>query len=165
MADTSNSAPVESMSVGRIFKNLTAGQVWGLTGTVLGILSAAFGLGYQASHYLSEVQSGRNSSLEQQHLDLATRERFFALYVRYLLAKSAAEKDGTEENKKTLAANKTGFRDFIQDLVKRNESARNGIDTRGLFLVKGATDDASVRFADGSLWPVPREIGLAAAGQ
>jgi hypothetical protein len=58
------------------------------------------------------------------------------------------------------------YRAHVMQMVTRGEEASDEIDLRGASLGKSGTDDVSVKFGyDGSVWPLPKELGLAAAAR
>ena len=93
---------------------------------------------------------------------LQTKERFLALYLRYLIARENLQAERNEENQREIDEALRAYRRYVLKLHGRDEEARDEIDLRGVVLGKGGGKDVTVKFGyDGSVWALPRELGLA----
>jgi hypothetical protein len=99
----------------------------------------------------------------KQFRAIQTKERFLALYLRYLIAKSALASEDSEENREAVQVAGDNLSTYITKLLARGDEASEEIDLRGLFLGKTGGKKATVKFGyDGSVWDVPPEFGFAA---
>lgn len=164
---------VGALSIGRLLAALGPKQVWGLLAAAFALLSGSFGLGYKTSSAVSEsaiaVCKADNSKLSGQitaFRAIQTKEKFLALYLRYMLSKEVHDKNASEESVRALDEAKEQLRFYIETLLKRGEDAADEIELKGLFLGKSAGKQATVKFGyDGSVWPVPTAFGFAAMGR
>ena len=98
-----------------------------------------------------------------QFRGVQTKERFLALYLRYLIAKEAYAANASEENKGVIEVAQYNFHDNVKKLLDQGGKKSDEIDLTGLFLGKGSGGDAWVKFGyDGSIWWLPPELGFAA---
>lgn len=170
MSNPKEHIKVESLTLSQIIKSLKPGQAWAIIVITFGLLSGSFGLGYKlkssiaesvVAKYKSELATSNNSI--RQFRGLQTKERFLALYLRYLMAKDSHAKSESDETLEAMEEAALNFRSYIEELLKRGEETKDEIDLQGLFLGKSGTADATVKFGyDGSIWKVPREFGFAA---
>ena len=114
-----------------------------------------------------ERHKTENSSLSEkikQFRGIQTKERFLALYLRYLIAKRAYAANESEENQGAIEEAKYNFHAYVNELLNRGGKESEEIDLTGLFLGKGGGKEAWVKFGyDGSIWSLPPELGFAAA--
>lgn len=99
----------------------------------------------------------------KQFRGVQTKERFLALYLRYLIAKEAYAANLSAENKGAIDEAMYNFHAYVQQLLDRSGKISEEIDLTGLFLGKGSGERAWVKFGyDGSIWALPTELGFAA---
>ena len=99
----------------------------------------------------------------KQFRGVQTKERFLALYLRYLIAKEAYNANSAGENKAAIDEAMYNFREYVEELLNRGGKKSEEIDLTGLFLGKGSGAGAWVKFGyDGSIWSLPTELGFAA---
>ena len=162
------SRDIASFTLLQLFSRLKPAQTWAVITILFTVLGGTFGLGYKLSDFLakSEAVSYKTeiASLKTkivQFRAIQTKEKFLALYLRYSMAKAAAEVSA--ENQEAINVAKSNLESYIEELLQRGEEAADEIDLRGLFLGKGGGKEATVKFGyDGSVWPVPSEFGFAA---
>ncbi|MCK4961445.1 MAG: hypothetical protein KAS19_03120 [Anaerolineales bacterium] len=96
---------LEKLSIRELISRLKVGQFWGLLVIIFGLITGAFGLGYKTS---SVVNEARLNTAQSQITELKTtvntkesdlskvtsklsqlneKDRFFSLYLRYMIAK------------------------------------------------------------------------------
>lgn len=155
---------MDKLTVGQILKGLSPGQFWAVVGAVFFLVAGAFGVGYKLQLSTSEIRAERSAAKLAEFRGLQTKERFLALYLRYLIAKGNLQAEENDENQRALIEARDAYFQYIQELLKRGEEARDEIDLRGVILGKGGGKDVTVKFGyDGSVWTLPRELGLATA--
>jgi hypothetical protein len=113
-----------------------------------------------------ERHKTENASLREkikQFRGMHTKERFLALYLRYLIAKEAYASNASEENQGAIEEAEYNFHDYVQELLDLGGEKSEEIDLTGLLLGKGSGKQAWVKFGyDGSIWSLPPELGFAA---
>ena len=113
-----------------------------------------------------ERHKTENTSLGEkikQFRGIHTKERFLALYLRYLIAKEAYAANSSEENQGAIEEARYNFHAYIQELLDQGGKKSEEIDLTGLFLGKGSGKQVWVKFGyDGSIWSLPPELGFAA---
>ena len=164
MSESKERTKVESLTLSQIMVSMKPGQLWTILVIVFGLLSGSFGLGYKAKAYVGESELARLHDTIKQFRGLQTKERFLGLYLRYLTAQDSHAESASEETQRAMEEAASHFRSYIDELLERGEQAQEEIDLTGLFLGKGGTSEATVKFGyDGSIWPIPPEFGYAAA--
>jgi hypothetical protein len=99
----------------------------------------------------------------KQFRGVQTKERFLALYLRYLIAKDINSADSSTINKGAVQEARYNFHAYVEELLNRGGQRSEEIDLTGLFLGKGSGAEAWVKFGyDGSIWSLPSELGFAA---
>ena len=99
----------------------------------------------------------------KQFRAIQTKERFLALYLRYLISRSALGASDSQENREAVKEAGDNLSSYIEELLARGEKVSDEIDLRGLFLGKDSGKKATVKFGyDGSTWDIPSEFGFAA---
>ncbi|MFQ6111576.1 MAG: hypothetical protein ACE5LX_06040 [Nitrospinota bacterium] len=160
------------MTIRQLISRLRVAQLWGVLVVIAALIGGSFSLGYKLSSSAAEVKTSkleRQVSALQENVKrfrgLESKERFLALYLRYLLAKGSLAKANTPENQETLRVSAEAFEKLILKLWQRHEEAKEELEIRGLIIGKGArATDATVKFIyDGSIWPIPPEFRVAAA--
>ena len=99
---------------------------------------------------------------------LEEKERFLALYVRYLMAQKATGEDGGEgEQSQALRTTEGALCGHIHALFERYLEDPDGTDVRSAHVAKGAEPtEGTITFAyDHTSWPFPGACGLAAAAE
>ncbi len=156
---------ITKLTMKQILSQLQISQFWGLLVIIVGLLAGAFTLGYKLSSSISEVKVGKlesqiNSLQEatKRFTGLEVKERFLALYVRYLLAKEKFTNSKTEEAYKEVRTTGQALEKLIFELWDRYKESSEEIEIRGLIVGKGGgASEATVKFIyDGSVWPIPR---------
>lgn len=161
----------ENMTIGQLIRALKPAQLWGLLVLIFGLVSGAATTSYKVSASIKEAEVAKHQiqidalqSKERNFRGLQTKERFMALYLKYLIAEEEARSNPTEENKHLLREIGDGFTAHIETLLSQGEDAREEIDLTGLYLGKSAGRTATVKFGyDGTVWPLPSEFGFYAA--
>lgn len=104
MAKSNERTHLESLTLFQILTSLKPAQVWTILALVFGLLRGSFELGYklESSVAESEIAEYKNELTRlqasiKQFQRLQTKERFLALYLRYLIAKDAHAKSTPEE--------------------------------------------------------------------
>ncbi len=139
------------------------GQLWAILVILFGLLSGSFGLGYRVQAAVNESKINRYEATIQDFRGIQTKERFLSLYLRYLIADSDKFELSPEERDKARATAREHYMAYVTDLLRKADDVKHEIDVTGLYLGKGGGKDASVKFGyDGSVWPVPPELGFAA---
>lgn len=153
----------ESLTISQIMTSMKPAQIWGVLVIVFGLLSGSFGLGYKLKSSVSEAEVAKYKNTMSQFRGLQSKEKFLALYLRYMIATDKYEKSESEKDLTMKDVAASNFKKYIEEHLKRGEDAKDEIDLQGLFLGKGGTSEATVKFGyDGSVWPVPIEFGFAA---
>ena len=151
----------EKLTVKQLFGKLNVGQFWGMLVVVAGLVASALALGYKASSMATDPKlAEKDAQLTVARLeidkkteelkkgaaetgDLGTKERFLALYLRYLIA------------------NKKG--DYTESRTARNaldEFVRQFVDAKELVIHKGGGRLATITFSDGTSWELPAELHI-----
>jgi hypothetical protein len=100
----------------------------------------------------------------KQFRGVQTKERFLALYLRYLIAKDVYAANSSTVNQGAVEEARYNFHAYVEELLNRGGQKSEEIDLTGLFLGKGSGAEAWVKFGyDGSIWSLPSELGFAAA--
>ena len=179
---------LSSLTMLQFLSVLRPAQVWAILGVIFAVLSGTFGLGYKLDGLVSEIEIVRykteNAGFQdkiklielaaeaqierhktenvvlrekiRQFRGIQTKERFLALYLRYLIAKEGKKQVAIEEAK-------YNFKAYAEELLDKGGKKSEEIDLTGLFIGKGSGEDVWVKFGyDGSIWWLPRELGLAA---
>ena len=127
-------------------------------------LGGSFSLGYKLSSSVAEPKIAKLetqvATLREHFRGLELKERFLALYVRYLLAKENRAHVDTPENQETLHDTKEAFGNYIFNLWQRHEEAEEDFEIKGLVVGKGARPtEATGKFLyDDTIWPIPPEL-------
>lgn len=155
---------MNKLTIGQILRGLSPSQFWTILVAVFGLVAGAFTLGYKLQLSTADIRAERSEAKLAEFRGLQTKERFLALYLRYLMAKDNSQTNSSEENQRAVHEAREAYFQYVQELLQRGDEARNEIDLRGVILGKGGGKDVSVKFGyDGSVWELPRELGLATA--
>jgi len=150
---------MEKLTIGRLFREMRPGQLWTVLVAVFGLVSGAFLLGSKLQMSTADVRAERSEAKMAEFRGLQAKERFLALYLRYLIAKGKADDGATKE---ALDA----YQAYVHELLRRGEETSDEIDLRGAILGKSGIDEATVKFGyDGSVWPLPKELAFAASAR
>ena len=154
-----NEVRPEELTLKQFFSRLQVGQAWALLGICAGLLAGAFVLGYKvdalvadaklaekdvqltASRAAAEQATANLQKASTETGDAQTKEIFLSLYLRYLLAQQqpdAAERASTRE----------AFDEFI----------RQHVNAKALIIHKGGGHLATIKFSDGTVWEIPKEL-------
>jgi hypothetical protein len=115
----------------------------------------------QIERYKTEKTS-LSEKIKQFH-GIRTKERFLALYLRYLIAKEAYAANASEETQGAIEEAQYNFDAYVRELLKRGGKTSEEIDLTGMFIGKGSGKQVWVKFGyDGSIWSLPPELGIAA---
>lgn len=112
---------------------------------------------------------------EQEFRGIQTKERFFALYLRYIMSKKVYTQSPSEETEKSMDTAYKEFEKYIHELIRRGESNPREIEVTGIYIGKppiGMGSDpnqpsspqpkGTVKFGyDGTVWEVPPEFRIA----
>jgi hypothetical protein len=161
---------IASVSMLRLVSLLKPAQVWGILVVLFAVLSGTFGLAYKLRSYIADSEiahyKSENKTIQdtiKQFRGIQTKEKFLALYLRYLISKEMYATDASDENQKDIQAAAENLRSYIEELLARGQEASEEIDLQGLFLGKGSGKKATVKFGyDGSVWEIPPQFGFAA---
>ena len=175
------------MTIKQLLSQLRVAQLWTVLVVIVALITGSFSFGYQLSssmaeanitkleaetvvktaelqREISELQTKINylrGNLEP-YRGLETKERFLALYLRYLLAKENLALEDTPENQEKFKVTQKALESLIIDLWSRHEGAEKDVEISGLILGKGPGREATVKFLyDGSIWPIPQEFQIA----
>ena len=118
---------------------LKPAQVWTVITVLFAILGGSFGLGYKLRGLTSEAAppsqttgNGWTFRTKSGNSAIQVKEKFLALYLRYMIAQDAVTSKPFEENEKVKKEAGEYLRDFIEELLKRGEEAKDEIDLSGL---------------------------------
>lgn len=155
---------MDKLTIGRILREMRPGQLWTTAAAIVALASGAFLLGYKLQLSTADLRADRTEAKLAEFRGLQTKERFLAFYLRYLIAKERLAAESNEENRGAVEKARDAYREYAMELLKRGEEAEDEIDLRGAVIGKSGGEDVSVKFGyDGSVWPLPRELGLAAS--
>jgi len=162
---------IEKLSVKELISRFTVGQLWALIGVVAGLIAGSFGIGYKMSASVSRMEinsiqlekvkltgdlSSRDddiAKLTAQNNLLYDKDRFLALYLRYQLAREKWNQDyDAKEEYKAYQTARDSFNKFITQRV----------DSEKLRIAKGSDRLATIKFDDGTIWVLPRELHIVA---
>ena len=153
---------MDKLTVGQIVKGLKPGQFWAILVILFGLVAGAFTLGYKLQLSKGQIIEERTTAKLAEFRGLQTKERFLALYLRYLLAKSNLQTESSEENQNKVNMRKDSLIKYVMKLVGRGEETRDEIDQRSGSISKGGGEDSTLILAfDGSKWLLLPELGLA----
>ncbi len=171
------------LTVGDLFTRLRPAQVWSIVLVIGAVVSGAFGLGFKlgaggleakvatmqakfdgdASATKGELEALRTRAKNSRALE--DKEKFLALYLRYMLAQDFARGHTEDEAAKADVAT---TRAALEEVIHKGIAQREGDDGdslkyRGLVIGKGGGPrDATVTFVyDNTTWPIPREFQVA----
>ena len=138
------------LSISRLLGSMTVGQVWAFAAAIFGLLAGSFTAGYQVSESL-HVKSARDvTGLEDEVKGTAEKNRFLALYLRFMLAKDKLDLSAYNANAREHFET---TRDALDGFVGER------VDSESLVLHKGGSL-ATIRFKDGTTWELPPEIHM-----
>ena len=141
------------LSVKYLLESMTIGQALAFSAAMLGLLGGSYGIGYEISESL-QVKSERDlSSIEFEVEGLAEKNRFLALYLRFMVAKHQLDATGNYEDDYELYET---TRDALNGFV------RERVDSESLILHKGGRL-ATIWFKDGTVWELPPDIHIVEA--
>jgi hypothetical protein len=167
---TGGNNDITELTIKQAFSQIQISQFWGLLVIIVSLLVGAFTLGYKLSSSVSEAKVGnwesQIDSLREstKHFrGLEAKERFLALYVRYLLAKEKFA--NTEEASEEVSSTGEAFEKLIFELWRHYKESGEELEMRGLIIGKGGGPrEATVKFIyDGSIWQIPPEFRVAEA--
>jgi len=151
---------LEKLSIKELISRLKVGQFWGLLVIIFGLITGAFGLGYKTSSVVTEARlniaqsqitelettiNTKESDLSKVRSKLSRlneKDRFFSLYLRYMIAK---EEWGSDYD---VDSTRKAFDEYLQ---KR-------IDADKLIIKKGGGRLATIEFEDQLPWRIPPEL-------
>ena len=138
------------LSVTRLLGSMTVGQVWAFAAAIFGLLAGSFTAGYQVSESL-HVKSARDlAGLEEEVEGSAEKNRFLALYLRFMLAKDQLDRTEHDEN---------AWEHYETTRNALDRFVRERVDSESLILHKGGSL-ATIRFKDGTTWELPPDIHM-----
>lgn len=155
----------EKVSLRELLGSLKVGQLWGIGVAIVGIISATYGLGYKTATIVHSERINRLSlqrdqfeaqlSVQEAGLkDLSTKDLFLSLYLRYQLAKeSTIASDATDNEFQAYDLARKAFDTYLQENVGRER----------MTLRKGEGRQATMVFADGTFWRIPKELHMTLA--
>ncbi len=158
---------IEKLSIKELISRFKVGQLWALIGVIAGLIVGSFGIGYKMCDSVSEIKissvqlevaklTGDLSSREDDLTKLTSensllydKDRFLSLYLRYQLAKEKwNHDDDAKEEYEEYKITRDSFDKYIIGRVDREK----------LRLGKGGGRLATVKFGDGTIWVLPREL-------
>ena len=155
---------MDKLTMGQLVRGLKPSQFWAILVALFGLVAGAFTLGYELQLSTAEIRADRSDAKLAEFRGLQTKERFLALYLRYFIAKNNSQTEPSEENERGVDEARDAYFKYVMELLRRGEEARDEIDLRGVIIGKGGGKDVTVKFGyDGSVWVLPRELGLATA--
>lgn len=156
----------ETLTIREIFGGLKVSQLWAIGGAIVAIISSAYALGYKTATIIDSDRIGRlglerdrlEAGLTAQQSDLEeleTKDLFLSLYLRYQLTKEAAyyASAATNDDLQKYKLAREAFDAFLQEKVGQEK----------LTLRKGQGRQATMVFADGTVWTIPKEMHMALA--
>ena len=148
----------DKLTLKQLLQNLSVAEFWSLLGVIVALLGGAFTLGYKINDFSSVKKiEDCERELKVAQADVPETRRantFLALYLRYQLAKEAtASSSKTSEDEKDLKVAKDGFDAWLMEQVGKEK----------LILHKGQKRLATIQFADGTIWTIPRELHMVEA--
>ena len=169
------------MTIKQLLSQLRVAQLWTVLVVIVAVITGSFSFGYQLSSSMAEANitkleaetEVKTAELQREinylrgnfepYRGLETKERFLALYLRYLLAKENLALEDTPENQEKFKVTQNALESLITDLWSRHEGAEKDVEISGLILGKGPGREATVKFLyDGSIWPIPQEFQIVA---
>lgn len=158
---------IEKLSLSELISRCKVGQLWTVVVVIASLIAGAFGLGYKMHASINEAKinaiqleitilKGNLQSKEKELSNLVSennllydKDRFLSLYLRYQLAKEKwnNDYDAKEEFQEYMTA-REAFDEYIIERVG-GEKLRLG---------KGGGRLATVKFVDGTIWTLPREL-------
>ncbi len=155
----------ETLTIREILGGLKVGQLWAIGGAIVAVIAGSYALGYETATIVDSDRIGR-LSLERDRLageltaqesdleDFATKDLFLSLFLRYQLAKETTFAESrTDEDLLAYDAARVAFDNFLQENVGAEK----------LTLRKGQGRQATMVFADGTVWTIPKELHMALA--
>jgi hypothetical protein len=103
---------------------------------------------------IKRLKSGQLTlPMDDRFRGLRKKEAFLTLYLRYLVAKEAYSKDASKENKRAIEEAKHSFQAYVIDVITLGDEE---------VFIRSRGEKTSVKFRDGTVWPLPPELGFAA---
>lgn len=113
---------MNKLTVGQILKSLSPGQLWAVLAAVSTLIGGAFTIGYKLQLSTSEIRAERSATKLAEVRGLQTKERFLALYLRYLVAKGDLQTEPSEDNRRAIEESPRR----LLPVRQRTSSARRG---------------------------------------
>lgn len=186
---------VSKLTIGTLVTRMRPAQLWGIIAAIVVLVGGASTLMYRLGaqsvsgelHAAAEEKvklvgdltnrNGEIEALERKATELQVmrkrikgleeKERYLALYVRFLKARADAGGEEADEENPVLAATTRALCDHVHALFERYMNDEDGTDVRSAHVAKGAKPtEGTITFAyDRTSWPFPGECGLAAAAR
>jgi hypothetical protein len=162
---------IEKLSLNELFSRCKISQLWAVIVVIAGLITGAFGLGYKIHASINEakinsiqleitklngdIQSKKKklSKTASENKFLHDKDLFLSLYLRYQLTKEKWNNDyDAKEDYQEYMTTRKVFDKYIIERVGREK----------LRISKGGGRLATIKFDDGAVWTVPRELHAAA---
>ncbi len=162
---------MEKLSVSELISRCKVNQLWAVLVVVAGLITGALGLGYKMCSSVNEAKinviqletaklAGDLQSKDKAISKLASdndllydKDRFLSLYLRYQLAK---EKWNIDRKADDI------YNEYYSSREAFDEYIINRIGREKLRITKSGGRLATVKFGDGAIWTLPRELHAAA---
>jgi hypothetical protein len=160
------------MTIRELMGRIRPGQFWGTLGAVAGLVVAAFLLGNYVTQFRVDYTQQKVQAAEDHIKDLKeqldkgaarqqqveAKQEFLVRYLRYMTYREMLRAHHTPENQAKFTQAET----MLVHLLKRWWAQHQDAKTKFVFgqLQKESLDPAGARivFADGSEWPIPKEV-------
>jgi hypothetical protein len=160
--------------LGHILGRLTISQIWAIGAATIAFIAGTFSAGYIARGYLADSQLGNTNLLKTQNAQLKDKDVFLSLYMRHMFAKQAAYEELMAnchlDSNGIASSPPVAFQALSSPKVGATENALNAFVVekwgKGFLAVnKGQELLAVAEFPDGTTWPLPDQLGVAAASK
>ncbi|MBN1930863.1 MAG: hypothetical protein JW786_04555 [Desulfobacterales bacterium] len=160
-----NRVPDECLSLGfwQLLKCLKPPQVWAFFAIISAFITAAFGYGYKFNLEKKPLKPQKNNkeiqlsqSEMKQFQALKEKEKFFKLYLNYLIAKENYLNSDSEEQTAIVESFRMPFKAYIQEMCQQLEKSSQQESTVGC---RGEGNNFIVKFNDdGSVWKIDQNL-------
>ncbi len=162
---------IEKLSISELISRCKVGQFWAVVVVIAGLIIGSFGIGYKMCASVNEAKINAiqleiaklTGDLQSKNKDLSKltsendllydKDWFLSLYLRYQLAKEKWNHD--HEAREEFSEYNTAREAFDEYIIER-------VGREKLRLAKGGGRLATVKFGDGTIWTLPRELHAAA---
>lgn len=152
-----------------LLRSMSTAQVWAVLVALTGLIGGAVSVGYEVGKVGADIH---DSEAQRDHFDArAYREKseFLELYLRYILAVENEryyfdETEKVELTKKRIEVETQLFAKTKLLRERASDSTVYEIRNRGAAVSKGS-DDATIRFFDGSSFPLPERVAAYVNGR